>query len=154
MANENVLPTSMEQLPTEIFLQIFGYFHLRELISAFFGLNSHINSILQAMRSARHVVQYNDPDAVQLLQVFSKQIERLIIIKMDMIDLTSLSNLRSLTLKYTSNAQLKSIRAQDFPLLEILHIYVCQLQEMFFLSRSNLRCLIFQGLKHYRQKML
>jgi hypothetical protein len=71
MSNVNVLPTSIEQLPTEIFLQIFGYFHLQELSSIFFGLNSHINSIVQSVRNASYVVQHNDPDAVQLLQVVS-----------------------------------------------------------------------------------
>ena len=124
MANKNPLPTSIEHLPTEIFLQIFRYYHLREIIFAFSGLNYRMNSIVQSVRNASHIVQYNDPDAVQLSSVFSKQIARLIIIKTDMIDLTLFSNLRSLTLKYTNNAQLQSIRPQNFPLLEMLRIYV------------------------------
>lgn len=34
--------TSLEHLPTEIFLQIFDFLSLRELITAFFELNSYI----------------------------------------------------------------------------------------------------------------
>jgi hypothetical protein len=137
MSNESALPTSIEQLPTEIVLQIFGYFHLQELISAFFGLNSRINSIIQSVRNASHAVKDNDPRAVQLLQVFSKQIARLVVVKTDGVDWTLLSNLRSLTLRHTNDVQLRSIRAKDFPRLEILHIYVCQLYEMSFFAGSN-----------------
>jgi hypothetical protein len=39
-----------------------------------------------------------------------------------MIDLTSLINLRSLRLKYGSNTQFDTIRPENFPILEILHI--------------------------------
>lgn len=129
MTSESILPTSIEQLSIETFLQFFCYFDLRELITTFFGLNSHINSIIQSVRNASHIVRYNDPGAIKLLQLFPKQIARLIIVKTDMVDFTSLSNLRSLTLKYVSETQLKSIHSQYFPLLEILHIYVCQLQK-------------------------
>ena len=96
----------------------------------------------------------NDPHADQLLQVFSKLIARLIIVKTDMINWTLLSNLRPLTLKYTSNTQLKNIRAQDLPLLEILHIYVYQLQKAFRSSGSDLRCLVFHGPQRNHQTML
>ncbi len=132
MATESMLPTSIEQLPTETLLQIFAFFNLRELITTFFGLNSHINSIVRSVKNASHTVPNNDFDIVKLVQQFSKQIARLIIVNTDMINFTSLSNLRSFTLKYISDAQLKSIRSQYFPLLEILHIYVCQLQKCFY----------------------
>ena len=122
---QSTLPTSIEQLPTEILLQIFAFFQLRELITAFSGLNSHINSIVRSVKTASHIVQYNDPDALRLLQLFPKQIARLIIFKTDIVDFIALSNLRSLTLKYTTDTQLKNIRSQYLPLLEILHIYDC-----------------------------
>jgi len=128
MSTKNTLLTSIEQLPNEIFFEIFGYFHLRELFKSAYGLNSRINFMIQSMKSMNHTVQYNDTDDVQLLPTFSKKIARLAIIKSDIVDLTVFSNLKSLTLKYPSSVQLKSIHPQNFPLLEILHIYACKFQ--------------------------
>jgi len=114
--------SSLEHLPTEIFLQIFDFLSLRELITALFGLNSHINAIIRSVRGTSHVVRYNDVDAIKLLQLFPIQIGHLTIVNIEMIDFPSLINLRSLTLKYGTQIQFDNIRPQHFPMLEILHI--------------------------------
>jgi hypothetical protein len=122
MSSDKILPTSIKNLPTEIFLQILGFLSVRELFAAFSGLNSYIDSIIQLTRDLNHVVISNDIDGLNLLYLYSTQISRLIIVNVEMIDLTSLINLRSLRLKYGSNTQFDTIRPENFPILEILHI--------------------------------
>jgi hypothetical protein len=121
-SGDNIRPMLLEDLPTEIFLQVFTFFSLEELFKAFSGLNSHIDSVIRLVRGASHVVKYNDVEAINLLQLFSAKISRLVVINVEMVDFTSLINLRSLTLKYGTEKQYDSIRPQYFPMLEILHI--------------------------------
>jgi hypothetical protein len=122
MSNEKTSPTSIEHFPVEIYLQIFAFFPLPEIISTFSGLNSYIDSIIRSVIGASHIVKYNDIDAINLLQLFSTQISRLIIAKSETVDFKSLINLRSLTLNDGTEAQLSTIRPRYFPMLEILHI--------------------------------
>jgi hypothetical protein len=119
MSNDIIL---FEPFPTEIFLQIFTFFSLQELLTAFSGLNSYIDSVIRLVRNVSHVVRHNDIDGMNLLQSFPTNIVRLVIVNFEIIDFTSLINLRSLTLKYGTETQFDSIRPQYFPLLEILHI--------------------------------
>jgi hypothetical protein len=124
MSSDSTLPTSLERLPVEIFLQIFAFLPLQELVKTFFGLNSNINSIIQSSDSKlSHVISYGDADAINLLYLFAIQIKRLVIIRTGKVDFNSLINLGSLTLRYGTRAQYDSIRPQHFPKLEILHIY-------------------------------
>jgi hypothetical protein len=110
--------TSLEDLPVEMFLQVFSFLHLQELTTAFFDLNSYINSIIRSVRDASHVVRHNDVDAINLSHLFPIQIARLTIVNVEMIDFIPFINLRSLTLKYGTRAQFDSIRPQNMPMLE------------------------------------
>lgn len=114
--------TSIENLPVEIFLRIFASFSFEEIRHAFSGLNSYIDSIIRCVNDGNHAVTYSDTKAVQLLNSFPTQICRLTIIHSPNVDFASSRNLRSLTIKYGTLAQLDRIRPQNFPLLEILHI--------------------------------
>jgi hypothetical protein len=129
MSSNDIHPMLLEDLPTEIFLQIFTFFSLEEVSAAFSGLNSRIDSVIQLVRDAKHVVKYNDVEAINLLQLFSTLISRLVVINVEMVDFSSLINLRSLTLKYGTQIQFDSIDAQHFPMLEILHIRGNELQQ-------------------------
>jgi hypothetical protein len=122
MSTDNMPPTLLEHQSTEILLQIFAFLPFRELIKAFFGLNSYINSVIQLVRSASYEIDSNNVDAINLLQLFPSQTGRLIVANVEMVDFTSLNNLRSLTLKYGTHAQFNIIRPQYFPILEILRI--------------------------------
>lgn len=114
--------TSIEHLPFEIFLKIFASFSFEEILHAFSGLNSHIDSIIRCVNDGNHAVTYSDTKAIQLLTSYPTQICRLIIVHSPNVNFASLRNLRSLTIKYGTLAQLDSIRPSNFPLLEILHI--------------------------------
>ncbi len=122
MSNDEKSPTLLEHLPVEIFLKIFDLFPLQHLFTSFFGLNSYIDSIIQSVRNKNHGVRYNDIDAINLLKFFPTSIDRLVIINSETVDLTSLINLRSLSLERGTPTQLNTIRPHYFPMLEILHI--------------------------------
>ena len=115
-------PTLLEELPVEIFLQVLAPFSLSEIVKTFSGLNSYINSCIQAVTTANHTVTYSDTSAADFLCLFPTQIGRLIITHSPTVDFTPLLNLRSLTLKYGTPAQFDGIRPQHFPQLEILHL--------------------------------
>ncbi len=122
MSTDNTHSTSLEHLPIEIFHHIFAPLSLQEIVTAFFGLNSYIDSIIRSVKRVNHVVSYNDTKAIDILHLFSTQIGRLVIIHSPNVDFTWLINLRSLTIKYGTLAQLDRIRPEHFPMLEILHI--------------------------------
>ncbi|CAF4259499.1 unnamed protein product, partial [Adineta steineri] len=69
-----------------------------------------------------HGIRYNDIEAINLLQLFPNPIDRLVVVNAEMADLTSLINLRSVTLEYGTKAQLNTIRPHYFPKLQIIHI--------------------------------
>jgi hypothetical protein len=122
MSTVNTIPSLLEHLPVEILLQIFGLLTLREISTTFLGLNSYIDSIIRYVRGATHMVSCNDGNAIKLLHLLPTLISRVIIVNFEMVDFTSLINLRSLILKYGTQAQFNSIRPQHFPMLEILCI--------------------------------
>ena len=140
MSSDKTLPTSLENLPNEFFLQIFGFLSVRELFAAFSGLNSYIDSIIQLTRDLNHVVISNDIDGLNLLYLYSTQISRLIIVNVEMVDLKSLINLRSLRLKYGSNTQFDTIRPENFPILEILHIKGNEQRLAFKKKNDQMKC--------------
>ncbi len=131
MSSHNTLPTLLEHLPIEIVLRIFDFLSLQEIVKAFSGLNSYLNLIISSAIGISHVVKYNDATAINLLHLFTTQIRRLVITSSETVNFTSLINLRSLTLRYATSAQLDSIRPQYFPMLEILHIYVWEQRKLF-----------------------
>jgi hypothetical protein len=137
--NNNTHRTLLEHFPVEIFLQIFTFFPIQELFKAFFGLNSHIDSIIRSVRNASHTINCNNNDAINFLHLFSAQISRLVIVDADAVDFTLLINIRSLTLKYGTYAQFNSIRPQYFPMLEILHLYDINLGECFIRNMPLLK---------------
>ncbi len=131
MNDDNTRPTSLEQLPTELFLSIFAFLYLQELTTAFSGLNSNIDSIIKSVININHIVKYDDANAINLLYLFTNQIVRLVVMHSETIIFTLLSNLRSLILKHGTAAQFNSIRPEHFPQLEILHIYIGKPMKIF-----------------------
>jgi hypothetical protein len=142
MSNDGKSPTLLEQLPVEIFLQIFDLFPLQHLAASFFGLNSYIDSIIRSVRRKNHGVRDNDIDAINLLKLFPTSIDRLVIINSETVDLTSLINLRSLSLERGTQEQLNIIRPHYFPMLEILHIKGDERQ----IKNDSPHCFLFVGL--------
>ncbi|CAF1098556.1 unnamed protein product [Adineta steineri] len=122
MSTNNTFPTLLEHLPVEILQQIFGLLPLRDISTAFCGLNLYVDSIIRSMTNAHHIVSCNDVNSINLLHLFPTLISHLVIVNVETVDFTSLRNLRSLMLKYGTQAQLDSIRPQNYPMLEIFQI--------------------------------
>jgi hypothetical protein len=123
MNNDDIQPTTFERLPVRIFLKVFATLSLQEIITAFWDLNSHINSIIHYVKNGNHTVTNDDTKAVDLLHLFPTIICRLIIMNSPNVDFTLLLNLRSLTIKYGSVTQFNVVRPEHFRMLEILHIH-------------------------------
>ena len=120
--NDNICPTLLEQLPVEIFLQVFASLTLQDIIKAFSGLNSQIESCIQVVRNAGYTLNNHATRTTDLLRLYPTQIGRLVINICQKVNFTSLINLRSLTLKHGTGEQFYAIRPQNFPQLEILHL--------------------------------
>ena len=126
MSDQNTL-SSFEHLPAEIIAEIFKFLTFRELGKSFSDLNSYINSVINLMTDINHAVTQGETDAINLLHSFPSTIVCLSVVHAKTVDLTSLINLRSLTLKYGTHDQFNSIRPKNFPNLEILDIYASEL---------------------------
>jgi hypothetical protein len=114
-------PLLLEHLPMKILLQIFALIIPQELVTAFLGLNMYINSIVTSVTHLSFVIKRKED--IELLPFFASRIIRLVIIDSeDEVDLTSLVNLRSLTLIERARAHLHWIRPRNFPLLEIIYV--------------------------------
>jgi hypothetical protein len=144
MSNNNTRPTLLEHLPVEIFQQVFVLLPLQEIVTAFLGLNSHIDSIIRSLKNISHTVRPTDDKAINILHLFPTQISHLIIVNVRTVDFTSLINLRSLILKYGTDAQFDSIRPQHFPMLKNLHIHASERRQ------SHHTGTLFTGMKFLR----
>lgn len=69
--------------------------------------------------------------AIKFLHLFSSQSSRLVLVRSETVNFTTLINLRCLILKYGSPEQFNSIRPQYFPKGEILHIYAGNSKSIF-----------------------
>ena len=63
--NDSADPTLIENLSVETFLQVFASLSLSEIVEAFSGLHSRIDSSIEAMTTATHTVTYNETRAVE-----------------------------------------------------------------------------------------
>ena len=120
--NNNTRAMLFEQLPLEIFLHVFASFSLSEIVTTFSALNSRIDAYIEAVTQTTHTISYSDTKAIDLVRLFPTQIGRLIITHTPVVDLTPLTNLRSLTIRYGTVTQFDGIRPHHFPRLEILHL--------------------------------
>lgn len=125
----------IENLPNEIFLQIFGYFCLDELCQVWGDLNYRINSILQSARSCLCITSNEDVDEYE--EYLQKWSEMVIFLddcrdewtawssyykEFEPIDLAPFVNLRKFSQRDNSAGQLEQICPKDFPHLECLHL--------------------------------
>ena len=113
---------SFEHLPVEVILLIFDFFSLQQLLTSFLNLNSFVNSVIYSVRHKYHAVKNNNADAIHVLQTFSTVIDRLAIRYSNTVDFKPLINLRSISLQHATSTQLNSVRPDNFPHLEIIHI--------------------------------
>jgi hypothetical protein len=128
-------PSRIEQLPNEIFLEIFSYAHHLVLCRAWAGLNFRIDSILRSVGSCFYL--WDDINSIVYalyLQKWAEIITSLVdtriewaeymdnnFIDIQPIDLRPFVNLRKYSQRCDVEGQLKQISPGAFPYLERLH---------------------------------
>ena len=127
MSARSARPASLEDLPVEIFGEIFVFLSFRDLVAAFCNLNRHIDSIVRSIGAVNHVIKYDETDVITVPQLVPTSITCLVVVHVRDVDFTPLVNLQSLVLKYGTHAQFNSIRPDHFPNLELLHVSASKL---------------------------
>ena len=115
----NNMSSLLEDLPNELFLDIFQYIDTRDLYQGFWGLNIRFNNILQSLNNLSLVIEKNDSS---LITIFASQIVRLEINTWHEIDLKQFINLKSLKLCHTTRNHVNKIRPNILPNLVYLSI--------------------------------
>ncbi|CAF1153461.1 unnamed protein product [Didymodactylos carnosus] len=130
------LPTCIEQLPNEVFLEIFGYSHRDhvDLCRAWANLTFRLNSILRSARSCLHV--FSDGDLRWDSKYLQEWAEIVVSFKdhrrtwgawdetytkLQYIDIRPFINLRRFSQMHEESGLLSQISPANFPRLECLH---------------------------------
>ncbi|UJR17610.1 hypothetical protein I4U23_004506 [Adineta vaga] len=115
--------TSFEQLPIELFYEIFDYLDTFDLYRAFSDLNSRINTILINTINLHFQPHSRDDVNHPFVDRFAQRIVSLHLLRSDYLDQIQFLNVRSLNiLDYLSDQQLTSIRYENFPHLVYLNM--------------------------------
>ena len=147
LASIRDMATRFEQLPNELFGDLFTYFDLPNLQFSFSDLNQRFNDLLQSTTNLSHVLENNQ---AALIHLFALQIFRLKINTFEAVDLSRLCNLRVLELPRATAWQIEHVRPDLMPQLTDLSlstsVYISlpwELLEDIFSSR-------FRCLRHVR----
>jgi hypothetical protein len=108
----------LELLPNEILIDLFRYFHPRDLFQAFYNLNSHFNILLQTLHylSLTLSTNYSNKDD------YFPYIRILIINRAVDINLNYFSQIHHLILRYPTDKLLNQLNNQTLPYLKHLRI--------------------------------
>jgi len=114
----------IEDLPNELFLDIFQYFDGFQLYSSWFNLNQRFRKLVYSINMCVEIDEF-EIDSSFLLQhakqcVYARLINRNRVLKQ--LDLTLFSNIRSLYLSLITTEQYDQIIPENFPLLTNLKI--------------------------------
>jgi hypothetical protein len=113
------MATRFEQLPNELFGDLFTYFDLPKLQFSFWNLNQRFNDLLQSQTNLSHVLEN---DQASLIELFARQISRLKINTLETVDLSRLCNLRVLQLPRATAWQIEHVRPDLMPQLTDLSL--------------------------------
>ncbi|CAF0912146.1 unnamed protein product [Adineta steineri] len=102
----------IESLPNEILLDLFEYIDIKDLFYGFYGLNKRLNYLLQSLKKLSLNLERNES---RLIQLFSNQINRLVVNTWQDIDLKQFPYLQSLILHQITGNQLRQIRSEYMP---------------------------------------
>ena len=108
----------LEDLPNELFLEIFSYIRVPDLAGGFWNLNQRLNALLRALQCISLVITKRTMD----LPFSSDQIVRLVIVLWDRVSLSQFHQTRSLIFNLAKDWHLSQVRAEHFPRLEYLSI--------------------------------
>ncbi|CAF1158374.1 unnamed protein product [Adineta steineri] len=117
--------TRFEDLPNEIFRNIFDYLTIRDLYRTFVGLNIRVDTVLRSIDHVSLTLWSSESANDPAIMFFASQLNRLMVVNdgIETIDLTHFSNVRSLKLKYPSNKQMSQLlQSEQLSYLEYLSL--------------------------------
>ena len=114
--------TRLEDLPNELFLEIFSYVKFTDLAGGLWNLNQRVNSLIRALKYISLVITKRS-QLTGDLPFSSNQIVRLVVVLWDQVlCLNQFDHVRSLIFNLADDSHLRQVRAEHFPRLEYLSI--------------------------------
>ena len=103
--------TQFEDLPNELFRNVFDYLTIRDLYRTFVRLNKRIDAVARSVDHVSVKLWSSDSADDPAIAFFASRLVRLMVINdgCEKIDLTYFPNVRSLKLKYLSNNQMRQL---------------------------------------------
>lgn len=121
--------TRLEDLPNELFLEIFSYVKFTDLAGGLWNLNQRVNCLIRALKYISLVITKGS-QLTGDLPFLSDQIARLVIVLWDQVlCLNRFDHVRSLIFNLADDSHLRQVRAEHFPRLEYLSIPTAFSQE-------------------------
>ena len=108
-----------EDLPNEIFLDIFEYVDAMDLYRSFWNLNDRINLVLGSLKNRSATIEKND---FSFFKAFGSRIVHLKITAWHEIDLSQFKQLKSLIIRRPTRSQVVQIRPDLLPNLVVLSL--------------------------------
>ena len=129
------MATTLEQLPSEVLLEIFDYLPPHDLYEAFTGLNAHLTTVCTSLFNLHLTLHEDWDDQRRALPSFAAHVRTLIVKHDEPIDFSALPNIRSLKLCRPTANQCDAIEAHMLPQLEHLAI-----ENLYFSDHSEQLC--------------
>ena len=129
------MATTIEQLPSEVLLDIFEYLPSHDLYEAFSGLNARLATVCTSLFNLHLTLHEDWDDQKRVLPSFATHVRTLIVKHDEPIDFSSLPNIRSLKLCMPTANQCDAIEAHLLPQLEHLSI-----ENFYFSDHSEQLC--------------
>ncbi|CAF4279829.1 unnamed protein product, partial [Rotaria sp. Silwood2] len=120
--NMDDIPSLLEILPNEIFINIFQHFDTRELFRAFYNLNFRFNRLLQSLNYLSLTIFKFHSNEINDYDIFVSYVYTLVIDYAVDIDLNRFVNLHRLTLLSPTSNQLKQVVSNNLSSLEHLSV--------------------------------
>jgi hypothetical protein len=104
---------TLEQLPNELFFYLFTFMDIHDLYSAFWGLNSRLNNLLQSCQNLCLI--FDETNDLLLMKSYAPYVTRLTIDTSIIYDFSRFANLHKLTLCNENAKHLKLIQPYIIP---------------------------------------
>ncbi|CAF0798208.1 unnamed protein product [Rotaria sordida] len=114
--------STMESLPNEILIDLYGYFDGQELYNIFYNLNSRFNSLIQSLSYLSYYFQAPFDNIIDYNIIFSSQIYTLNIYSKQNIKFNQFFNIHRLIIWFPTDEQIIQINSKTFPYLEYLSV--------------------------------
>ena len=121
---------NIQDLPNEIFIEIFEYLDLCDLFHGFVGLNQRLNDLLRVLSNLSLYLRQIQP---KLIELFADRITRLMVDTWQQIDFQRFPSLKSLIFHQMSSNHFRQIRSELMP--NLLHLSTIHVPQFTLMTR-------------------